>query len=99
MSETNTLSLMNLDPGKKAVIRRLEGGRTVLSRLAALGFTPGATVSMIRNSDHGPLLISLRGSRVALGREEAIHIQVSMVRKEKLPEPKGFEKGSVTIAL
>ena len=48
------MQLMELQPGKKAVIRRLEGGRTVLSRLAAMGFTPGAVITVIRSSDHGP---------------------------------------------
>ena len=80
------MQLMELAPGKKAVIRRLEGGRPVLSRLAAMGFTPGAAVTVLRSSDHGPLLVSLRGSRVALGREEAIHIFVSFAGKEKTAE-------------
>jgi ferrous iron transport protein A len=71
------MQLIELQPGKEAVIRRLEGGRSVLSRLAALGFTPGAVVTVLRNGEHGPLLVSLRGSRVALGRGEATHIFVS----------------------
>ena len=80
------MQLMELQPGKKAVIRRLEGGRSVLSRLAALGFTPGAVITVLRSSDHGPLLVSLRGSRVALGRGEAAHIFVSSAGKEKTAE-------------
>jgi ferrous iron transport protein B len=72
------MQLMELEPGERAVIRRLEGGRSVLARLAALGFTPGAVLTVLRSSDHGPLLVSLRGSRVALGRKEAGHIVVSI---------------------
>ncbi len=93
------LQLMELEPGRRAVIRRLEGGRTVLSRLAALGFTPGAPVTVIRNSDHGPLLISLRGSRVALGREEAVHILVSAAGKEKTIAPETKARRGFSIAL
>jgi len=74
--------LMKLNPGRKAVIRKLEGGHLVLARLAALGFTPGAAVSVIRSSSHGPLLVSLRGSRVALGRGEAAHVLVSLTEEE-----------------
>ena len=40
------MQLMELQPGMEAVIRRLEGGRPLLSRLAAMGFTPGAVVTM-----------------------------------------------------
>jgi ferrous iron transport protein B len=93
------MQLMELQPGKKAVIRRLEGGRTVLSRLAALGFTPGAVITVLRSSDHGPLLVSLRGSRVALGRGEAAHIFVSSAGKEKTAEPETAQQTKFSIAL
>ena len=99
MVDTTTMQLMELEPGRKAFIRKLEGGRTVLSRLAALGFTPGTAVTMIRNGDHGPLLVSLRGSRVALGREEALHIQVSTVKKESPARKESVPQVSISIAL
>ncbi len=93
------MQLMELEPNKKAVIRKLEGGRSVLSRLAALGFTPGASVTVIRKSDHGPLLVSLRGSRVALGHEEAAYVLVSVAGKEKLPEVKAAPQEKICVAV
>jgi len=93
------MQLMELQPGNKAVIRRLEGGRTVLSRLAARGFTPGAVITVLRSSDHGPLLVSLRGSRVALGRKEAAHIVVSFAENEKPAEAEATRPGKFSIAL
>ena len=93
------MQLMELQPGKKAVIRRLEGGRSVLARLAALGFTPGAVITVLRSSDHGPLLVSLRGSRVALGRGEAAHIFVSSAAKEKSVEIETIQPSDLSIAL
>ena len=93
------MQLMELQPGKKAIIRRLEGGRTVLSRLAALGFTPGADITMLRSSDHGPLLVSLRGSRVALGRGEAAHIFVASNGEEKPAEIETVQANNFSIAL
>ena len=93
------MQLMELQPGKKAVIRRLEGGRSVLARLAALGFTPGAVITVLRSSDHGPLLVSLRGSRVALGRGEAAHIFVSSAAKEKSVETETIQPSDLSIAL
>ena len=93
------MQLMELQPGKEAVVRRLEGGRSILSRLAALGFTPGAVVTVIRSSGHGPLLVSLRGSRVALGRGEAAHIFVSSTGKEKPAETETTYHSNLSIAL
>src|SRR5271157_610978 len=93
------MQLMELQPGNEAVVRRLEGGRSVLSRLAALGFTPGAVVTVLRGSDHGPLLVSLRGSRVALGRGEAAHIFVSPTDKEKPTETETTNHSNLSIAL
>jgi ferrous iron transport protein B len=93
------MQLMELQPGKRAVIQRLEGGRSVLSRLAALGFTPGAVITVLRSSDHGPLLVSLRGSRVALGRGEAAHIFVSLAGKEKPVETETTNQSNLSIAL
>lgn len=93
------LQLMEIEPGRKAVIRKLEGGRSVRARLAALGFTPGATVSVIRSSDHGPLLVSLRGSRVALGRGEAASILVSFSGEEEVIEIEKAAPANRSIAL
>ena len=93
------MQLMELQPGKKAVIRRLEGGRPILARLAAMGFTPGADITVLRASEHGPLLVSLRGSRVALGRGEAASVFVSFSGKEKPAETETIYPGSLSIAL
>ncbi len=93
------MQLMELTPGKKAVIRRLEGERPLLSRLAAMGFTPGADITVVRGSDHGPLLVSLRGARVALGRGEAAHIFVSFTAKEKAGRIDTVNKSNLSIGL
>jgi ferrous iron transport protein B len=97
--ETPILSLIELDPGKRAVIRRLTGGRSVLSRLATLGFTPGTAVWVIRRSGHGPVLVSVRGSRVALGRGEAARVLVSVDSQEPGEKPRPDPPANVRIAL
>jgi ferrous iron transport protein B len=76
------MELLDLQPGEKALIRHLEGERSLISRLATLGFTPGAPVTLVRKGERGPLLVSIRGARVALGREEAAFVQVSLPPKE-----------------
>lgn len=71
------LRLIDLETGQQAMVRRLGGGKGFISRLAAMGFTPGAPVTMIRRQDGGPILVSLRGAKVALGHMEAEKILLS----------------------
>lgn len=59
----------------------LDGGRGLVSRLAALGFVPGARFSMVQNFGRGPLIVLVCQARVALGRNEAARI---MVHEEKM---------------
>ena len=70
--------LTTLQPGQIGLIHRLRGGHRFVSRLAALGFTPGAPVTVTRNHGIGPLIVSVRGTQVALGRGEAGHVLVYM---------------------
>jgi ferrous iron transport protein B len=93
------MQLVEVQPGKKTIVRKLRGGRVILSRLVALGFTPGAAVVVVRNSYHGPLLVSLRGSQVALGRGEAAHVLVSPVESEMPTQIEVEVPKKVSIAL
>ncbi len=68
------MSLEDLKAGQKGVVAGLHGGHGVVSRLATLGFTPGVQVEMVRNHGHGPVIVAVRGSQVALGRGEAAHV-------------------------
>ena len=72
-------SLSTLQAGKVARIQKMEGGHTFLSRLASLGFTPGAQLKVVQNYGRGPIIVNLRGTRVALGRGEAARIMVEEV--------------------
>jgi ferrous iron transport protein A len=70
------ITLEGLPLGAVGRVRDLHGGQDFLARMAALGFTPGAEVSMVQNFGHGPVIVALRGTRIALGRGEAgkVHI-------------------------
>lgn len=70
------MSLANLSAGQHAIIESLHGGRGLVNRLSVLGFTPGQNVSMVQNFGRGPLIVNVRGTRVALGRGEASNIVV-----------------------
>lgn len=72
------VSLARLTPGDVGFIGSLEGGHRLVSRLAALGFTPGAPVQVMQNYGAGPLIVMVRGAQIALGRGEAGRIKVHL---------------------
>jgi ferrous iron transport protein A len=71
--------LGGLKTGETAVIHDFDAGHTLVSRLSALGFTPGARVTMIQNFGHGPVIVNVRDTRIALGRGEAAKIRVRQI--------------------
>ncbi len=77
------ISLSALAPGEVGVVRQLAGGRGFMSRLAALGFTLGAAVAMVQNFGHGPLIVLVRDTRVALGRGEAAKVLVGRMNNDQ----------------
>lgn len=74
--QTDSFSLDSMPVGELAVILSFQGGRSITGRLTSLGFTPGAEVQMTQNFGRGPLIVTVRGTRVALGRREAAKIVV-----------------------
>jgi ferrous iron transport protein A len=66
--------LDRLPPGASAVVRQLHGGGDLAQRLAALGLTVGAAFVVLQNARHGPLLVNVRDTRIALGRGEAARV-------------------------
>ena len=75
----NGPSLGSVQSGELVKIRRMAGGHQFLSRLASLGFTPGAQLQVLQNYGHGPIIVRLRDTRVALGRGEAEKILVERI--------------------
>jgi len=76
MDHTTAISLTDLSVDNYATIAALHLGTSESTRLVSLGFTPGAEVSMTQNYGYGPLIVTVRGTRVALGRVEAARIMV-----------------------
>jgi len=68
--------LADLGPQERATIVRLEGGRGMVARLAALGFTPGTEVAVVRNDRRGPVIVSVMDTQIALGRGQAAKVRV-----------------------
>jgi ferrous iron transport protein A len=70
--------LERLSPGETGFVGALEGGHHFMSRLASLGFTAGAPVTVMRNYRSGPIIVMVRGAQIALGRGEARRIHVHL---------------------
>jgi len=69
-------TLSSVPAGGHAIVHSLQGGRGFRSRVANLGFTVGAPITVLQNYGHGPMIVSVRGVRVALGRAEADKVLV-----------------------
>ena len=76
--EDTPQALSALPAGARGVIHSLLGGHSFGSRVANLGFTVGAPVSVRQNYGRGPMIVALRGTLVALGRAEAAKVLVQM---------------------
>lgn len=68
--------LSDLITGECATIVSIRHGFGISHRLSSLGFTPGVEILMVQNIGHGPLVVNVRGTRVALGRHESRSILV-----------------------
>ncbi len=75
-------TLVDLKTGARAVIQQLHGGREFSSRMAGLGFSPTAEIIVIQNYGHGPIIVEVRETRVALGRNEANKVLISSGAEE-----------------
>ncbi len=77
-SSTERLSLDQIGPGARVVLRALPADRALQSRLMLLGVFIGARADVLQSRRGGPMLIRVRNTLVALGREEAKTILVDV---------------------
>lgn len=75
MSKTFPLTMAAI--GEQVRLESIKGGKKMLRRLSALGLTPGVELSVVQNAG-GALLLSVRGSRIALGRGMSQRVMVSL---------------------
>jgi len=80
-TEEGSVNLGAVPGGVEVQILAVQGGQGLRSRLACLGFLPGAHLRVIQNSWHGPMLVAVCDTRVALGRGEASKILVERLSR------------------
>ncbi len=77
------LTLNQLSVGASAVISALPLGVDSLTRLRELGLVPGTRICLVRRAPMGdPIEVSVRGSRLAMRRSEALQIEVLIEGQE-----------------
>ena len=70
------MPLSMVSSGRKVRLLAVRAGRGLQARLAAMGLFPGAELEVIRNSHHGPFIVSVKDTRLVLGRGMANKIEV-----------------------
>lgn len=69
--------------GKKYKVEEMHLTLEVERRIEALGMTCGTVVTFMNKKRHGAIIIKVRGTRFALGRSIAEHIQVKEVQEDE----------------
>jgi len=68
--------LSKVQAGETVKLARIEAGRGLGSRLASMGLVPNVEITVINNSHPGPFVISVKNSKMMLGRGMAHKIMV-----------------------
>jgi Fe2+ transport system protein FeoA len=66
--------LAQVDACQTFRIIQVKEGRGLCCKLYGMGLVPGVILTVISNSGRGPVVISVQGSRIGLGRGMAGHI-------------------------
>ena len=71
------MPLSMVSAGEVVQVVSINAGWGLQRRLADMGLTPGVEVRMVNKQGRGPVLLELRGSRLALGHGIAHKIMVA----------------------
>ncbi len=77
METTITRPLSEIEEGQTVKIIKIDGGRGIRIRLTTLGLLPKTQVMVVHNGRSGPFVISVKNSKMALGRGVVDKIMVS----------------------
>jgi ferrous iron transport protein A len=83
MEQKKVIPLSTIQSGKTVKLAYVEAGRGLNSRLVAMGLLPNVEITVLNNCHPGPFVISVKGSRIMLGRGMADKIMVKSCDYEK----------------
>ncbi len=73
-----------LKEGSRCIIEFIRGEHKTLRRLLDMGLTPGTRITVLRTAPmNGPIEVYVRGSRLAIGKEIASNIFVSVEKRRE----------------
>lgn len=72
------MPLSKVAKGTRVMIERIDFDQKLRRKLQDMGLTPGIYVNVVSKSIMGPLVIDVRGTRVALGKGIVSNIEVSV---------------------
>lgn len=76
MADEQVRPLSMVQASETVKLARIEAGRGLNSRLASMGLVPNVKITVVNNSHPGPFVISVKGSKMILGRGMAHKILV-----------------------
>ncbi len=68
--------LSHVKPGHEVTLKTIRGGRRLRSRLFSMGLLPGTKLRVLNLGGHGPVMIRVRDSNLAICRGMAEKITV-----------------------
>jgi len=83
MEQKKVIPLSTIKTGRTVKLAKVEAGRGLSSRLAAMGLLPKVEITVVSNGYPGPFVVGVKGSRMMLGRGMADKIMVSSCDYEK----------------
>lgn len=83
MEQSKVIPLSTIKSGSTVKLTNVQAGRGLTVRLAAMGLLPNAEITVVNNGHPGPFVISVKGSKMMLGRGMADKIMVSSSDYEK----------------
>jgi len=76
MEQKKARPLSKVQAGETVKLASIKAGRDLNSRLASMGLVPNVKITVVSNSQPGPFVISVKGSKVMLGRGMANKIMI-----------------------
>lgn len=83
MENQQLISIDQLDTDSYGIVRQIQGGRELANRLTSMGLSTGSTFKVLQNRHHGPVLVLVRNTRIALGRGEAMKILAEKLHEQQ----------------
>ncbi len=76
MEQANLIPLSQITQGQTVKLVKINAGRGLRMRLASMGILPDVTITVVNNRHPGPFMISVKGTKVMLGRGMADKVLV-----------------------